>query len=255
MDKKSVAKNYRFLIILLCCMVAGALVGWTGQASSYGVWFIFAGCAVTIATYICWRLLSGKVMRLSKKLDLLTVPDFLEAGFESRTARLIASLLILTFSLPLLVTQIAAIGILFSITTGLSYNAAVICFGIIMFLYVSFGGYYAVVYTDVAQGILILLGVIKLVGFFSKDLYRLAFQYDCIFGALLIALGATVLLRPGGLLTVLCVALGRWLPLWPLVLLTLKSMGWNLVVAPVMWFLYHKLKKRVRSRMDYYYHL
>lgn len=53
----------------------------------------------------------------------------------------------------------------------------------------------------------------------------------------------------------LCVALGRWLPLWPLVLLTLKSLGWNLVVAPLMWLLYHKLKKRVRSRMDYYYHL
>ena len=48
-------------------------------------------------------------------------------------------------------------------------------------------------------GLMILLGVIKLVGFFSKDLYRLAFQYDCIFGALLIALGVTVLLRPGGL--------------------------------------------------------
>ena len=60
-------------------------------------------------------------------------------------------------------------------------------------------------------GLMILLGVIKLVGFFSKDLYRLAFQYDCIFGALLIALGATVLLRPGGLLTVLCVALGLYI--------------------------------------------
>ena len=60
-------------------------------------------------------------------------------------------------------------------------------------------------------GLMILLGVIKLVGFFSKDLYRLAFQYDCIFGALLIALGVTVLLRPGGLLTVLCVALGLYI--------------------------------------------
>ena len=53
----------------------------------------------------------------------------------------------------------------------------------------------------------------------------------------------------------LCVVLGRWLPLLPFVFLTLKSLGWNLVAAPVMWFLYHKLKKRVRSRMDYYYHL
>ncbi|WP_303225183.1 rod shape-determining protein MreD [uncultured Acidaminococcus sp.] len=53
----------------------------------------------------------------------------------------------------------------------------------------------------------------------------------------------------------LCVMLGRWLPILPLALQTLKLMGWNLVLAPVMWFLYHRLKKRVRSRMDYYYHL
>ena len=43
----------------------------------------------------------------------------------------------------------------------------------------------------------------------------------------------------------LCVMLGRWLPILPLALQTLK----------LMWFLYHGLKKRVRSRMDYYYHL
>lgn len=42
------------LVYMSSLVSAGALVGWTGQASSYGVWFIFAGCAVTIATYICW---------------------------------------------------------------------------------------------------------------------------------------------------------------------------------------------------------
>lgn len=62
-----------------------------------------------------------------------------------------------------------------------------------------------------AGAMLIAFGIVKLIGYFSKDLYRLAFQYDCIFGALLIALGATVLLRPGGLLTVLCVALGLYI--------------------------------------------
>lgn len=36
-------------------------------------------------------------------------------------------------------------------------------------------------------------GAIKLVGYFSKDLFRLAFQYDLAFGALLIALGAVTL--------------------------------------------------------------
>ena len=128
------------LVYMSSLVSAGALVGWTGQASSYGVWFIFAGCAVTIATYICWRLLSGKVMRLSKKLDLLTVPDFLEARFESRTARLIAGLILLIFTVPLMVSQFKAAGLLLNMVTGIDYKAAVILFGVIVFVYVAFGG-------------------------------------------------------------------------------------------------------------------
>lgn len=51
-------------------------------------------------------------------------------------------------------------------------------------------------------------GVIKLVGYFSKDLYRLAFQFDLAFGILLAALGVVILLRPGFALNALCVMLG-----------------------------------------------
>lgn len=115
---------------------AGALVGWVSQAWQWGIYFIYAASAVTVATFLCWWLLGRKLCTCSRDLNLFTVPDFLEKRFESRTARLIASLLIITFSVPLLVTQFAAIGILFNVTTGLSYNAAVICFGIIVFLYV-----------------------------------------------------------------------------------------------------------------------
>lgn len=41
-----------------------------------------------------------------------------------------------------------------------------------------------------------LFGAVKLVGYFSKDLYRLAFQYDLAFGILLLALGIVALTRP-----------------------------------------------------------
>ncbi len=43
---------------------------------------------------------------------------------------------------------------------------------------------------------MIAFGVVKVIGYFSKDLYRLAFQYDFAFGALLVALGILVLTRP-----------------------------------------------------------
>lgn len=55
---------------------------------------------------------------------------------------------------------------------------------------------------------MILFGAVKLVGYFSKDLFRLAFQYDLGFGLLLIALGVLVLIRPAQVLDFIFTALG-----------------------------------------------
>ena len=72
---------------------AGALVGWVSQTWQWGLYFIYAASAVTVATFLCWWLLGRKLCTCSRDLNLFTVPDFLEKRFESRTARLIASLL------------------------------------------------------------------------------------------------------------------------------------------------------------------
>lgn len=55
---------------------------------------------------------------------------------------------------------------------------------------------------------MILFGAVKLVGYFSRDLYRLAFQYDLGFGLLLIALGVLVLVRPTQVLDFIFTVLG-----------------------------------------------
>ncbi len=56
--------------------------------------------------------------------------------------------------------------------------------------------------------LLILFGLIKIVGYCSKDLYRLAFQYDLAFGILLIALGAILTFRAEAMLHVIWIFLG-----------------------------------------------
>lgn len=62
---------------------------------------------------------------------------------------------------------------------------------------------------SIACGVIfILLGVMKLVGYFSKDLYRLAFQYDLAFGLLVIAVGIVILSRPGEMMGLMCIILG-----------------------------------------------
>lgn len=54
----------------------------------------------------------------------------------------------------------------------------------------------------------LLYGVVKLIGYFSNDLYRLAFQFDLAAGVLTIVLGALVLLYPQGIISLLPVLAG-----------------------------------------------
>lgn len=68
--------------------------------------------------------------------------------------------------------------------------------------------YSAVLLFRIGGIIMILFGVIKILGYCSKDLYRLAFQHDLAFGILLIALGAVMIFRTNPIITILCMILG-----------------------------------------------
>ena len=61
---------------------------------------------------------------------------------------------------------------------------------------------------DIVGGVLIAFGAVKLLGYFSKDLYRLAFQFDLAFGALLIALGLALVIKPESATFAVCTVLG-----------------------------------------------
>lgn len=61
----------------------------------------------------------------------------------------------------------------------------------------------------ISMGIaMIAFGIVKLVGYFSRDLFRLAFQFDLELGILLLVLGLIVLIRPDDLMSFICIALG-----------------------------------------------
>ncbi len=55
---------------------------------------------------------------------------------------------------------------------------------------------------------LILFGASKVIGYLSKDLYRLAFEYDHVFGYIIAGIGVIFLIRPDSLLMPVCIPLG-----------------------------------------------
>lgn len=56
--------------------------------------------------------------------------------------------------------------------------------------------------------IIVLFGLIKIVGYCSHDLYRLAFQFDLAYGILLMALGTIMVIRTSEMISLICVILG-----------------------------------------------
>lgn len=88
------------------------------------------------------------------------------------------------------------------------YVAASVLFIFFGILFIVFPDTSISVMVKLSAVIMMLLGIIKLVGYFSKDLYRMAFQFDLEFGILLFVLGLVVLIKPNGAVNVLCIALG-----------------------------------------------
>ena len=52
--------------------------------------------------------------------------------------------------------------------------------------------------------------MVKILGYCSRDLYRLAFQYDLAFGILLIILGCLMLFHTTPVLSLICALVGFW---------------------------------------------
>ena len=60
----------------------------------------------------------------------------------------------------------------------------------------------------VCGGAMIAFGIVKLIGYFSKDLFRLAFQFDLAAGILLILLGTHAIVKPERFLGFIGIAFG-----------------------------------------------
>lgn len=94
-------------------------------------------------------------------------------------------------------------------------------------------------------------GIVKLLGYFSKDLYRLAFQFDLALGILSVLFGIVIMIHPHGLIAFVPVLMGIFIMLdgvfkiqtaldarqfglkswWAVLLLALCSGGFGLLLV------------------------
>ena len=138
------------------------LLGLTGMGYAVGAQAYWVIVGEMIGIGLSWGLISRRLKRLSDETDSITVPDVLAAKFDDRLhlIRGVAVLIIVVMVTTYVSAQMVATGKAFSGFIGLDYRVGVLVGAVIIISYTFVGGYKAVSYTDVVQGVLMLAGLI-----------------------------------------------------------------------------------------------
>ena len=138
------------------------LLGLSGMGYAVGAqaYWVVVGEIVGIA--LSWGLISRRLKRLGDETQSITVPDVLAAKFADKwhLIRGVAVLIIVLMVTTYVTAQMVSSGKAFSSFLGMKYETGVVVGAIFIIGYTFVGGYKAVSYTDVVQGVLMLLGLI-----------------------------------------------------------------------------------------------
>jgi len=155
---------------------ASDMSGWLvlalpGRAFLLGISAIWTAVSCALGTLFNWSIIAKRLRRYTEKLRAISIPDFLEERYKDDThsIRAISTLIIAVFMVVYVSAQLVASGKILSETFGWDYHAALILGFVIITFYTLMGGFFAVAWTDVFQGMLIviILVFLPIIGIFE----------------------------------------------------------------------------------------
>lgn len=132
------------------------LLGLPGYAYAAGMEAIWLAGGLLAGTWLNWLLVAKRLRTYSVTTDSLTLPEFLSRRFndKSKLIQTISAFFILLFFLFYTSSGLVAGGKLFETVFGIDYTVAVIIGTVCVVSYTLFGGFLAVSWTDLVQGLL-----------------------------------------------------------------------------------------------------
>ncbi|TFG85882.1 MAG: sodium/proline symporter [Gemmatimonadales bacterium] len=157
---------------------AWLLLGLTGLGAAVGAKALWVVVGEVLGVTLAWFWLAPRFKRATDECEALTVPDYLASRFSAGSqahlvgaVRLVAAAALTLFVTVYVSAQIDATGKTFHKFLDWNHYAGVaVGFGIVA-LYTLSGGFVAVVWSDLFQGLLMLIGLVSLpvAAFFALD--------------------------------------------------------------------------------------
>lgn len=139
---------------------AAVFIGFAGkQGWGFGFNALLIGVGNAVLGAMCaWLILARRTRRMTQNLNTMTMPEFLEARYNSEHIKMISAILIFIFLLPYSASVFKGLGHLFESTFNISFDLALLILVGITGIYLVLGGYFAVTLTDFIQGFIMLGG-------------------------------------------------------------------------------------------------
>lgn len=133
------------------------LLGLPGAAYASGLSASWIAIGLLVGTWLNWLFMAPRLRIYTFKANnSLTIPEFLEKRYrdQSNMLRVVSALFILLFFLFYTSSGLVAAGKLFETVFSLDYKIAVLLGTLAVMSYTMFGGFLAVSWTDLLQGLL-----------------------------------------------------------------------------------------------------
>ena len=145
------------MAIMAALASGGSIIGVMGLAYSQG---IPATLALFTGAVVGFPMASVLVARQLRNFGKYTITDFLVFRYPNAVVRYLVPVLIVIAFTIYIVAQLKAAGITAEALLGIPYNAALALATLVFIIYVSFGGMIAITWTDVIQGMLMLVVIV-----------------------------------------------------------------------------------------------
>lgn len=138
------------------------LLGLPGLAFGIGMGSMWTAIGLSLGTLLNWLFISRRLRNYTGLLGSLTLPDYFEVRFRDHTRllRVLSALLIFIFFLFYTASGLVGGGKLFEGAFGIDYSTAVIIGTVIIVGYTFLGGFIAVSWTDLFQGMLMFFALL-----------------------------------------------------------------------------------------------
>ena len=141
---------------------AGSFIGGPGTAYTQGLGWVFLAMAQMPTGYFTLAVLGKKFAIIARKINAVTITDFLRARYKSDVVVIITSLSIVVFFIAAMAAQWVGASRLLQGSVGLDYNLALTVFGITVIVHTVIGGFRAVTISDTVQGIIMTIATITI---------------------------------------------------------------------------------------------